>query len=459
MATTKKNEFVQVIDYDKSYAHSKNLLPGKNIEDLKKISTTHFFARDEQGINHLFTFSEGRIEAIPILPEIAKADLNNIIIGDGKIILLKAKKHDAYKIKDIIIEAERIALYPKSIRANDSMYNWGNSFSLSYNNRHNIRIEFVPLTKFEDALVYEYALITNSSDTTWSITKLPEVNLLNTNWGKYILLFRAYNSQFNYSNTISIKLNIAKPFYLRWWFLLPILLSIILGPYYYSLVKIRRANVLKLIKKENEKKFLQSEFKYLNALMNPHFIFNSLNSIQGIINAGDQEGANKYLETFSNMMRQNMKNIQAELISLEKEISLVENYLQLEKLRFREKISYSISIDPEVDLSEISVPPLSLQPIVENSVKHGIFPLVNRPGEIKISIFGNNGETIVQVIDNGIGYSNSKRKTGNNMALTNIATRFAQLSEIHNKKISFTVGDYIIEDRISGTIAKITLFD
>lgn len=456
---TKTNELIKVHNYDLPSAKVTKLFPGKDITDIKQLNEEYFLGKDEKGENHLFYFDGDRVKAIPIIKDVAKTAWKNIIWGDNKILIKTTSGYYLHELKDIIAKVTDIVLYPKSISIQDEKSYWKKHVSIANNDRHNIVVSYTPQGLFQDDLNYEYAFITKKGDTNWSKTNSPSVTLINTNWGRYTLLFRAYNSQYVYSNTITTTLSISAPFYLRWWFLALLLLSIISLTYFYSLRKSRRENAIKLLEKENEKKFLQSEFKSLNALMNPHFIFNSLNSIQSIINSGDQEAANKYLETFSKMMRQNMKNIQTVQISLEKELNLVENYLRLEKLRFKEKLSYSINIDPQIDISEISVPPLSLQPIVENSVKHGIFPLINKTGIIEISIFEEDNVIIVQVIDNGVGISNSKRKTGNNIALTNTEKRFTQLSKILETEIQFSVEDHVVEGSILGTIAQIKIYD
>lgn len=193
--------------------------------------------------------------------------------------------------------------------------------------------------------------------------------------------------------------------------------------------------------------------------MNPHFIFNSLNNIQGLINEDEKENANKYLKVFSELVRQNMHNINAGEISLESELNLVRNYLFLEKLRFKNKLSYEINVHEDVEINDIIIPPLTIQPIVENAVKHGIFPLNKTDGHISINVIERNNIVKIAIIDNGIGYSNSIKGKGNNMALNSIHERFKQLSHLLEKDMEFSIEDDITQGKISGTIATITIHE
>src|SRR5690606_33479107 len=106
---------------------------------------------------------------------------------------------------------------------------------------------------------------------------------------------------------------------------------------------------------EADLKYQKAEYKALNALMNPHFIFNSLNNIQALINKEEKRTANQYLVIFSDLIRQNMANTSKGFISLQQELLLVENYLNLEKLRFKDYINYEILIEEEIDTEEVII--------------------------------------------------------------------------------------------------------
>lgn len=156
-----------------------------------------------------------------------------------------------------------------------------------------------------------------------------------------------------------------------------------------------------------------------------------------------------------------MHNISQELISLQKETDLVHNYLLLEKLRFKDHLNYKINIEEGLDLSEIMVPPLLVQPLVENSIKHGILPLESREGLIVIDIYERPGFVYIDVRDNGIGMNQDKKGTGlkhESFGLQNVRKRIEQLSIMQNRKIEFNVSEIKDEaGKLQWTIVSIVI--
>lgn len=152
-----------------------------------------------------------------------------------------------------------------------------------------------------------------------------------------------------------------------------------------------------------EKKLGELEMQALKAQINPHFVFNCLNSIKGFIYDKDYAQADKYLDKFADLMRSTIDNSDASIISLKDEIAYLDNYLQLEKLRFDEKFRYVIQPDADLDQNKIYVPAMLLQPYVENAIRHGMRFLENREGLIRISARMENDLLVCEIDDNGIG--------------------------------------------------------
>jgi sensor histidine kinase YesM len=136
--------------------------------------------------------------------------------------------------------------------------------------------------------------------------------------------------------------------------------------------------------------------------MNPHFIFNSLTSVQNLILQKDEIKASVYLSRFSDLVRNILKHSQVELISLEEEISTVENYLELQKIRFPERFDYIINLDEQLNPENISVPPMLAQPFIENAIEHA-FKRLDTKGHIIVSILKKSDSFIMEIKDNGIG--------------------------------------------------------
>jgi LytS/YehU family sensor histidine kinase len=155
-----------------------------------------------------------------------------------------------------------------------------------------------------------------------------------------------------------------------------------------------------------EKEKIIAEQKALRAQMNPHFIFNCLNSIKALIQKQDFERSGEYLTTFSKLIRTLFQNADKRQISLFDEIETCKLYMQLEAMRLNEKLKYQFDIDPNLDLKSVMVPALIVQPFIENAIWHGIVP--KDEGMIKVTVKGNDEAIICEVDDNGIGREMSR---------------------------------------------------
>ncbi|MFT3747670.1 MAG: 7TM diverse intracellular signaling domain-containing protein [Agriterribacter sp.] len=156
------------------------------------------------------------------------------------------------------------------------------------------------------------------------------------------------------------------------------------------------------LKVNYHKKLLELEAKALQAQMNPHFIFNCLNSIKALIQENENEKSVVYLTTFSKLIRTLFNNAAKREISLHDEIETCKLYLRLEAMRFDEKLSYTVAMDNNVDLKSIYVPALIIQPFIENAIWHGIIPK-EEGGAVQITVMKENDTVKIMVEDNGIG--------------------------------------------------------
>ncbi|ASZ11231.1 histidine kinase [Chitinophaga sp. MD30] len=347
------------------------------------------------------------------------------------------------------------------IKTTDSIYNTlPGRMLIPYEERRNISIGFSALSLSSKDVRYEYSISRDEHDD-WQLVKGEEINLLSPGYGDYQIKIRGKSLSSDYSVPAVLLLSIAKPFWASWWFITAVAAVVI------SLVWVGvRYRIRYLIRKRErahatEIKFMRSEYKALNALMNPHFIFNSLNNIQGLINEDNKRAANEYLRIFSNLIRQNMHNISKELIPLQKEIDLVSNYLKLEKLRFSEWLNYSIEIDEQVELDTVMVPPLLVQPLVENGIKHGLMPRRSPDNHVGIHVYEQGDYVYIAVRDNGIGIRQSRKNANSrhtSFALDNIEKRLTQLRLLHDQHVSLELEE-ITDDRgaVQGTLATIKI--
>ena len=189
-----------------------------------------------------------------------------------------------------------------------------------------------------------------------------------------------------------------------------VLISLLAGLFIYTLrQRIRNQKVLAVknteIKEANFKRQLtELEMKALQAQINPHFIFNCMNSINHMILSGENENASKYLTKFSKLIRLILENAEATEVPLKDELSLLESYIQLEALRFNGDIQYEMNVEENIDQENIQVPSMLIQPFVENAIWHGLaHKEQSKKGEIKIAVKEENDKLQFIIEDNGVG--------------------------------------------------------
>ncbi|MEO8172023.1 MAG: histidine kinase [Sediminibacterium sp.] len=170
------------------------------------------------------------------------------------------------------------------------------------------------------------------------------------------------------------------------------------------------------LKKEKKKTaYLQLGLKSIRSQLNPHFIFNALSSIQGLINKNDIPGANHYLTEFSSLLRESLRNNDRELVPLDTELKIMETYLKLEQLRFQ--FQYEIIVDEAIDKNAVEIPALLIQPLIENAIKHGLAGLYEK-GMLTVSFSANHRNLLVSITDNGNGFIQDTPTGGFGLKLT-----------------------------------------
>ncbi len=205
-----------------------------------------------------------------------------------------------------------------------------------------------------------------------------------------------------------------------------------------------------------ETQVLQLERSALQAQMNPHFIFNSLNSIQNYIAKNDKMKAMNYLAKFALLVRKTLNASASKKISLEDELSMLKSYLDLEKLRFKEKFSYNLKVDEGIDKDETMLPPLMIQPFVENAIIHGLKNLQDG-GEIDIHFSHQNDLLAVTVLDNGCGLDNSYTSNHKSMAMDITRQRLAFVNQSGNAEDLTVQNRVSAEGEVVGTMVKIII--
>tara|TARA_R110000823_G_scaffold166981_1_gene298973 strand:+ start:50 stop:2263 length:2214 start_codon:yes stop_codon:yes gene_type:complete len=201
--------------------------------------------------------------------------------------------------------------------------------------------------------------------------------------------------------------------------------------------------------------------KSLRSQMNPHFIFNALNSVNNFIAKSDERSANRYLSDFSTLMRSVLENSDEDFIPLSKELELLELYTKLEHSRFADKFDYTIIVDDNIDIDAFQIPPMLLQPYIENAIWHGLRYRDDK-GYLKLEIKQKDKQALEIVIsDNGIGRKKSaeiktqNQKKQKSKGMGNIKKRIEILNDMHKDKVDVVISD--LESNGTGTKVVFTI--
>ncbi len=361
--------------------------------------------KDEQGkwIHHDFDINESGAAEFLSFSKLSDDGHNNMWMSlPDKLLLFDTKKTivSAFHTKTVI---EKILLY-------DQPTNWslltdsvGSYRKLPVNpvlrhDQNTLSIAFNGLQFVNNSLL-EYSYRLHPSDTAWSSPVASNiVSFYQLSPGKYRFEVRSHIKGFDWSEPATFSFAIKKPFWETWWFRLLIIAAasaLIVFIFRYRLTQLKT-------KSEMQNQIRELEMKALKAQMNPHFIHNALNSIQSLILNNQSTEASHYISKFAKLLRQVLENADKNLISLDKEMYSLQLYVDLEKLRMNMKIDYKEQVDENILTSEIKIPPLILQPFVENALWHG---LSRKEGDkkINVTITGKDDWVFCEIADNGIG--------------------------------------------------------
>lgn len=274
--------------------------------------------------------------------------------------------------------------------------------------------------------------------------------------GKFTFNLRARNLRDqNFSEVKSLQLNITLPFWKQAWFLICAMLAIlaIVILYFRRKIRIREKQKNKELQQlEIDKQLVNLRLENLRSQMNPHFIFNALNSIQEYIVLNQQNLASTYLVKFSRLIRTYLEQSQEKEITLDQELKALHLYLELEKVRFEEELTYNISVDEGLTLETIKIPSLFIQPYIENAIKHGLHHKINNR-KLAVSFKKQSERLICEITDNGIGREAAQKlKESQTQYYKSFATRAnTERVELINKdrlqKIEVIISDLTDENQ------------
>ena len=260
--------------------------------------------------------------------------------------------------------------------------------------------------KSEGDISYKFRLL--GLDSIWKTTDQRVINFSFLPYGNYKLELIATNKFGIRSSMVSVPFLVKKRFYEENYF--RILLSMMLISIFWFLLNMRiQTNKSKYVNKlQNAQKIMQLEQEALKAQMNPHFIFNCLNAIQHYIIEKDVMAANKFISSFAGLIRQALDNSGRKNISIEEEMTFLKSYIEIEQNRFEDKFLSHINVGDNIDAALFQIPPMLIQPFVENAINHGLLHKRNEIGKLEIDFLLLEQMLKIIISDNGVGRLASK---------------------------------------------------
>lgn len=319
-------------------------------------------------------------------------------------------------------------------------------------NQNSITVNFTGISiRSSNNILYFYRLKGHSG--LWDSTHNNALELLALPPGEYNLEVFARNKFGVNSTTLSIPFAIKPPFWKTWWFRILIVGLIAALVWWLVTRRIRQEQA----KSATQNRINELEQLALRSQMNPHFIFNCLNSIQNFLLQNNFEKTNEYLTSFAHLIRQTLDNSSRSSITIENECRYLSSYLELESMRFSHSFVYNIEVDPAIDADNTFIPTMILQPYVENSIRHGLRYRLDGVKSVKV-LFRKRGNTLVCIVeDNGIGRKKASELKSfihveyQSKGMTLTAERIAALNRRQEIPITVDVIDLEEDGNATGT--------
>ncbi len=348
------------------------------------------------------------------------------------------------------------SVYLQAVEVNDEPIDWTQTRQLSYQ-KNKIAFRFHSNYYYPaSTLRYRYRLL--GAESTWQSIPFEQgqvqYNALAA--GNYVFEVQAQSSKGLYSEMLRYAFSIAPPFWRRWWFFLGSVLGVGGLVSLVFIIRIRvlkRQNALLLDREAIKKQLVESQQTALRAQMNPHFMFNALNSIQEMIMMNNKKAAGSYLGKFADLMRLYLYHSQQDSISLEEELKALRLYLELEQVRFEESLTIDLQVAPDLDSHHWTLPPMLLQPYIENAFKHGLLHRThNRHLKVAFLLDKKDEQLRCVVEDNGVGRTASAKinqaRAGYHQSFSTSATRQRLELLNYNRKNHIQA---VIEDLVDAT--------
>lgn len=321
--------------------------------------------------------------------DFATTTTSEVIIFDINNLNARANKISPCKITGLKVFSNQILI--------DSFLNVGKPIRLRYN-LNTISIHFSNL-QFTPFLPNNYIYKLSGVDSNWIVSKgKGQADYLNLSPGKYTFTIRAENS-IDDLNFTSFDFIITPPFYYTWWFITVCATGFAIALFF--IIKSRVSNIRK--EARLKERILETEMAALQAQMNPHFIFNCISAIDNLIQDKENDKAVAYLGKFAHLIRNILYSSKNSLVLLSKDIETLKLFINLEQFRSNNKFAYTVEVDSELLEESFRVPPLLIQPFIENAIRHGLLNKTEGERKLSVQIELIDDTIIYTITDNGVG--------------------------------------------------------
>jgi ligand-binding sensor domain-containing protein len=440
----KNNQVIRVINQKDGLAN--------NICKKLFVKNGNVWVVTNDGINKIsFPKKNLNIESFEYTNSLLKDDVNGLHIDDHYAYFATNSGVVYFQIAPIKPYNEAPKVYITSIINNQNKLDIGNPDYVLNPSNNSITFYYSAVDFQNKNITYRYRL---KADADWTETRTRRLEFSSLEPGKYSFELSAKSNGSSWSKPALVFFELEKHFWQSLWFMAIVILVGGAVLYIAAVTVTRKQKNKEQAQLLVRNKILMLEQRALQAMMNPHFVFNVMNSIQHYINTKDTGSANKVLTGFARLIRKNLEICTKSYISVEEEIEYLELYLSLEKKRFGGKLNYEIKVDPGIDRDETLIPSMILQPYIENAIWHGIMPKEDG-GTIGI-VIGLKAENtlLIEVKDDGIGIDNSLReKKGEHVSKGMSLTK--ERVNLLNQVAANSIQINIKQDGNSGTLVSI----
>jgi len=334
-------------------------------------------------------------------------EINDLLLTNEQLFMATDVGVVVVPLGELPSASQQLQLHLEHFKTDNQLLNFTTVSTLRHDD-NNLKLDFsIPFFGRPDEVKVLYK-VNNES---WQAAEpgQRQLNFISLQPNEYKVQLKARAADGRESNIQVVSFCIRSPFWKTWWFYTLSLLAVVVTTYLvyrYRLKLLQDKNKLEQQKIDLENKLRESILASVKAQMNPHFIFNALNTIQSFIYLNDKQNATSYLGKFSQLTRTILEMSNKSSVSLQAEIDAILIYLELEKIRFDEKLNFVLEISPEIDANLVHIPSMIIQPYIENAIKHGLLhKKENR--QLLCSFQLQNKMLKVIIDDNGIGRKRS----------------------------------------------------